>query len=230
MTPERLGVPGDVTVLLFDMDGVLTKTATVHFKAWKQMFESEGYEPFTQDDYNAHVDGMPREDGIRTFLRSRGVEPDEAEVARMAEKKQGFVQEVLDRDGVEVYEGSVRYVEAAEQAGLRRAVVSSSANTRQVLEAAGIIDRFEAIVDGNTIKERGLKGKPAPDTFVEAARELGAEPAGAVVFEDALSGVEAGRAGRFARVIGVDRVDQEQALLDHGADVVVQDLDELLPS
>lgn len=224
-----LGLPEGITTLLFDMDGVLTQTATVHFKAWKQMFEAEGHGPFSQDDYNEHVDGMPREEGIRTFLRSRGVEADDAEVERLGEEKQQLVQEVLDRDGVEVYDGSVRYVEAARAAGLRRAVVSSSANTRQVLEVAGILDHFEAIVDGVTIKEQGLKGKPAPDTFLRAAKELGATAAQAAVFEDAVSGVEAGRAGDFGHVIGVDRVDHADALRQHGADVVVQDLDELLP-
>ncbi len=137
------------------------------------MFEAEGYGPFEQDDYNEHVDGLPREEGIRGFLKSRGKDVDDAEVDRLAEEKQKLVEEVLERDGVEVYEGSVRYVDAAIEAGLFCAVVSSSANTRHVLQVAGLIDRFTAIVDGVTIKEEGLEGKPAPDTFVRAAAKLG---------------------------------------------------------
>ncbi len=224
----RLGLPDGIRACLFDMDGVLTKTATVHFKAWKQMFEDEGYGPFTQDDYNEHVDGLPREEGIRTFLKARGQDADDAEVDRLAEAKQEIVEEVLDRDGVEVYDGSVRYVDAAREAGLRLAVVSSSANTRKVLEAAKLLDRFETIVDGNTIKECGLNGKPAPDTFVHAAEKLGCSAKEAVVFEDATSGVQAGRDGDFGCVIGVDRVGHADDLREHGARVVVQDLDELL--
>jgi beta-phosphoglucomutase family hydrolase len=223
-----LGLPDGVSACLFDMDGVLTKTATVHEKAWKEMFESEGYGPFSQDDYNEYVDGLPREEGVRKFLASRGKHPDDAEIARLGDRKNDIVGRVLDRDGVEVYDGSVRYVRAARDAGLRRAVVSSSANTRHVLEVAGILDLFEAIVDGNTIKERGLHGKPAPDTFLAGARELGAGAEHAAVFEDALAGVAAGRAGGFGHVIGVDRVDQAAALREHGADVVVEDLAELL--
>lgn len=226
MTP--LGLPDGITACLFDMDGVLTKTATVHFKAWKQMFEEEGYGPFEQDDYNAHVDGLPRDEGIRGFLKARGKEVDDAEVARLGEKKNQLVQEVLDRDGVEVYDGSVRYVDAAIAAGLSCAVVSSSANTRHVLQVAGLLDRFTTIVDGNTIKECALKGKPAPDTFLKGAEDLGADAAHAVVFEDATAGVQAGRDGDFAFVVGVDRVDHADDLRAHGADVVVQDLEDLL--
>lgn len=224
----RLGLPDVVRACLFDMDGVLTKTATVHFKAWKQMFEEEGYGPFGQDDYNEHVDGLPRDDGIRAFLKSRGERPDDAEVERLGDRKNAIVQEVLDRDGVEVYGGSVRYVEAARDAGLRRAVVSSSANTRHVLQVAGLLDLFEAIVDGNAIKERGMRGKPAPDTFLAGAQALGADAAHAAVFEDATSGVQAGHDGGFGCVIGVDRVGHADDLRAHGATVVVRDLDELL--
>jgi beta-phosphoglucomutase family hydrolase len=223
-----LGLPDGVSACLFDMDGVLTRTATVHEKAWKEMFESEGYGPFGQDDYNEFVDGKPREEGVRSFLESRGKHVDDAEIERLGDRKNDLVQKVLDRDGVEVYDGSIRYVRAARDAGLRRAVVSSSANTRHVLEVAGIRDLFEAIVDGNTISEQGLHGKPAPDTFLAGARELGAAPAQAAVFEDALAGVAAGRAGAFGRVIGVDRVGHADALREHGADVVVEDLAELL--
>ena len=222
------GLPDGVGVCLFDMDGVLTKTATVHARAWKQLFEEAGYGPFTDDDYNEHVDGLPRDEGIRSFLKSRGKEVDAAEVERLGDRKNALVQEVLDRDGVQVYDDAVDYVKAAGDAGLHRAVVSSSANTRKVLETAGLLEHFETIVDGNTIKERSLKGKPAPDTFLAAAKELGADAAHAAVFEDATSGVQAGRDGGFACVVGVDRVGHAAALRAHGASVVVQALTELL--
>jgi beta-phosphoglucomutase family hydrolase len=229
-----LGLPDGVHACLFDLDGVLTKTAVVHAEAWKQLFDQYldqrggPHEPFTDSDYQEHIDGLPRYDGVRNFLQSRGIEVDDAEVHRLGDRKNELVQEILHRDGVEAYEGSVAYVRAARDAGLRRAVVSSSTNCREVLEVAGILDLFEEIVDGHVIGEAGLKGKPAPDTFLEGARRVGAQPAEAAVFEDALGGVEAGRAGRFGRVVGVDRVGHREALLEHGADVVVEDLSELL--
>jgi beta-phosphoglucomutase family hydrolase len=233
-----LGLPDGIRACLFDLDGVLTQTAKVHFAAWKELFDGvlrersqrtgEPFAEFTQDDYDEHVDGLPRYDGVRNFLRSRGIEIDDAEVHRLGDRKNDLVQELIRRDGVQVYEGSVAYVRAARDAGLRRAVVSSSANTRVVLEAAGILELFEAIVDGHDVQEHGLKGKPAPDTFLEGARRLGVPAAAAAVFEDALAGVEAGRAGGFGYVVGVDRVGQRDALLRHGADIVVDDLAELL--
>lgn len=237
-----LGLPDAVTACLFDMDGVLTRTAAVHAAAWKSMFDefltARGLPPFdAKDDYDEYVDGKPREDGTRSFLESRGIDlpdgdPDDPPGAQtmygLSNRKNELVLKKLADDGVETYDGSVRYVRAVRDAGLRTAVVSSSANTRQVLAAAGIADLFEARVDGLTIAERGLKGKPAPDTFLAAARELGAEPSQAAVFEDALAGVAAGRAGAFGHVIGVDRVGQAEALRAHGADVVVKDLAELL--
>jgi beta-phosphoglucomutase family hydrolase len=230
-----LGLPDGISALLFDLDGVLTKTATVHAKAWKQMFDAflrerdgEGFTPFDlHHDYDEHVDGKPREDGVRDFLRSRGIDADEALVKRLGDRKNDLVQEVIERDGVEVYEGSVDYARAAKDKGLKLAVVSSSANARPVLESVGILALFDDVVDGHAVAEDGLKGKPAPDTFLEGARRLGVEPAHAVVFEDALAGVEAGRAGRFGYVVGVDRVGQAQALQEHGASVVVSDLGEL---
>lgn len=230
-----LGLPDTIKALLFDMDGVLTQTAKVHAAAWKQMFDDflsergKGEEPFTLPrDYEEHVDGKPRYDGVRDFLVSRGIEPDEALVKQLGDRKNDLVQALIRKDGVEVYDGSVRYVHAARDAGLRTAVVSSSKNTPEILEAAGIADLFDDVVDGHAVEDRGIKGKPAPDTFLAAARDLGVEPAQAAVFEDALAGVEAGRAGDFGHVIGVDRGGEADALREHGADVVVEDLAELL--
>jgi HAD superfamily hydrolase (TIGR01509 family) len=174
------------------------------------------------------VDGKPREDGTRSFLESRGIELSDAEIKELGDRKNELVLKLIDEQGVEVYGGSVRYVKAAIDAGLRRAVVSSSANTKAVLKSAGLLDLFEEIVDGNTLAEEHLNGKPAPDSFLAGARKLGVEASQATVFEDALAGVEAGRAGNFGYVVGVDRVGQADALKAHGADVVVSDLEELL--
>lgn len=240
-------LPAEITACLFDLDGVLTKTAVVHAQAWKEMFDAflreraqrtgEPFVAFDLDtDYGEHVDGKPRADGVRSFLASRGIELEEGEaddgpdadtVRGLGTRKNDLVLALIREQGVEVYEGSVRFVEAAREAGLRRAVVSSSANCRDVLESAGIADLFEARIDGVTIDEEGLAGKPAPDTFLAGARALGVEPAQAAVFEDALAGVEAGRAGAFGLVVGVDRADHADALREHGADVVVEDLAEL---
>jgi len=230
-----LGLPDGITALLFDLDGVLTQTAKVHAAAWKQMFDEylrktqgDDFRPFTDDDYNDHVDGKPRYDGVRSFLDSRGIEHDEKLVHELGDRKNDLVLALIHDHGVEPYTGSVRYLKAARDAGLRRAVVSSSANCRDVLVAAGIEDMLEARVDGNMVEERHLKGKPAPDMFLEGAKALGVEPSHAAVFEDALAGVEAGRAGDFGYVVGVDRVGHAAALREHGADVVVEDLAELL--
>ncbi|HEY2479389.1 MAG TPA: beta-phosphoglucomutase family hydrolase [Solirubrobacterales bacterium] len=244
----KLDLPDAITALLFDLDGVLTKTAVVHDKAWKQMFDAflkrragekgEDFVPFDPDaDYNEYVDGKPRYDGVRSFLQSRGIElpegdpddpPDAETVCGLGNRKNALVLELIDKDGVEPYEGSVAFVKAAREAGLRRAVVSSSANCQQVLEAAGIADLFEERIDGNVADEKHLKGKPAPDTYLAGAEALGVEPAAACVFEDAVSGVEAGAAGNFGHVVGVDRVGHAAALREHGADVVVDDLAELI--
>ena len=229
-----LGLPDGVTACLFDLDGVLTKTAAVHAKAWKQMFDDylreRGDErPFDlHDDYDEYVDGKPRDAGVRDFLASRDIHVDEAEVKRLGDVKNDLVLDLIRRDGVEPYEGSVSYLHAVRDAGLRRAVVSSSHNCGDVLRAAGIEDLLEERVDGNVTDQLGLHGKPAPDTFLEGARRLGVEPSQAAVFEDALAGVQAGAAGHFGHVIGVDRAGQRDALKQHGADVVVDDLAELL--
>ena len=241
-------LPGAVRACLFDMDGVLTRTATVHAAAWKEMFDEflrgwstrtgAAFAPFDPAvDYLRYVDGKKRADGTRAFLASRGIQlpegdpgdpPEAPTVHGLGNRKNTLVLEHLERDGVEVFDDAVRFVRAARDAGLRRAVVSASANTAQVLESAGIAGLFEARVDGVVAAERGLAGKPAPDTFLAAARELGVPPSAAAVFEDALAGVAAGRAGGFALVVGVDRAGQAGALRAHGADVVVADLGELL--
>src|SRR3954453_10178915 len=198
----------------------------------------EPFVPFDSGaDYNAYVDGKPRYDGVRSFLASRGIElpegsPDDPPAANtvygLGNRKNELVLALLKRDGVEAYEGSVRYARAVRAAGLHTAVVSASANCKDVLEAAGIEDLFEVRIDGVVADQKHLQGKPAPDTFLAAAEQLAVEPADAAVFEDALAGVEAGRAGSFGFVVGVDRVGQREALLQHGADVVVSDLSELL--
>lgn len=243
-----LGLPDGTRACLFDLDGVLTETATVHAAAWKQMFdaylreraEREGTEfvPFDPvADYGEYVDGKPRADGVRSFLASRGIElpegsdddPPEAETIRgLGTRKNRLVLKLIHEQGVEPFEGSVRYLEAVRDAGLRRAVVSSSANCREVLVAAGIEEFFEARIDGIVAARDGLRGKPAPDTFLAAAKALGVEPAEAVVFEDAVAGVEAGRAGGFGCVVGVDRLDHADELREHGATIVVSDLGDLL--
>ncbi len=249
MATARPDLPEQIAACLFDMDGVLTRTATVHAKAWAEAFDAllqrraeaggpafVAFDPVA--DYTAHVDGKPREDGVRDFLASRSIElpegspedPPTAETVRgVGNAKNAKLLEVLERDGVEVFEGSVRFLHAALDAGLRTAVVSSSANTVAALTSAGLLDLMEERVDGTTIAAEGLKGKPAPDTFLLAAERLGLEPSACAVIEDALAGVAAGRAGNFGWVIGVDRAGQREALLRDGADVVVDDLAELLP-
>jgi beta-phosphoglucomutase family hydrolase len=231
-----LDLPTGITTCLFDLDGVLTQTAKVHARAWKEMFDAYlrelPGEPFAEfalpRDYDEYVDGKPRLDGVRSFLVSRGIEAPEETVQGLGTRKNELVLRLIREQGVEVYEGSVRFAAAARDQGLRRAVVSSSTNCKDVLEAAGIDDLFEARVDGVVAERDGLAGKPAPDTFLAGARMLGAEPAAAAVFEDALAGVQAGRAGNFGWVVGVDRSGHADDLRRHGADVVVEDLAELL--
>jgi beta-phosphoglucomutase family hydrolase len=243
-----LGLPDSIRGCLFDLDGVLTETAKVHDAAWKEMFDGylrerarQSGEPFVPfdpvADYDQYVDGKPRADGTRSFLASRGIElpeghendpPDAQTVYGLGNRKNEIVLRRIHEDGVEAYPGSVTYVRAVKDAGLPRAVVSSSTNCRDVLVAAGIEDLFDARIDGVVAERDHLRGKPAPDTFLAGARALGLKPTAATVFEDALAGVAAGRAGGFGFVVGVDRVGQAAALQQHGADVVVKDLAELL--
>jgi beta-phosphoglucomutase family hydrolase len=243
-----LGLRDGIEACLFDLDGVLTQTAKVHAAAWKQMFDEQlraraeatggSFEPFDSvADYDEYVDGKPRYDGVRSFLAARGIElpegtpddpPDAQTVHGLGNRKNDLVLAMMKRDGVQVYAGSVRYVRAVREAGLGRAVVTSSANAGEVLAAAGIDDLFDVRIDGVVAAREHLSGKPAPDTFVAGARALGVMPDRAAVFEDALAGVAAGRAGRFGLVVGVDRVGQADALREHGADVVVSDLADLL--
>jgi beta-phosphoglucomutase family hydrolase len=230
----KLGLPAGIAACLFDLDGVLTETARVHAKAWKQAFDEflaglPGQAPFDPVlDYDEYVDGKPREDGVRSFLRSRGIRLDEAEVARLAGRKDDLFLGLIHRQGVQTYPGSVRYLDAVRRGGLPTAVVSSSKHTTEVLKAAGLAGRFDVQVDGLVAERERLRGKPAPDTYLSAARRLGLEAPACAVFEDALAGVEAGRAGGFGLVVGVDRAHQRQELLRHGANVVVDDLGELL--
>ena len=246
---RALGLLPETRACLFDLDGVLTQTARVHAAAWKEMFDEflrrraqqtgEPYVPFDAGpDYYAFVDGRRLFDGVRWFLASRASElpegtiddpPSRDTVGGLGNRKNELVLRLIREQGVQVYDGSVRYVQAVKAAGLRRAVVSASANCREVLVAARIEPLFEVRIDGVVAERESLKGKPAPDTFLAAARALDVEPVAAAVFEDALAGVEAGRAGRFGLVVGVDRVGQADALREHGADVVVTDLAELLP-
>lgn len=238
-----LGLPPPVSACLFDLDGVLTDTASVHRAAWKDTFDpilsAREMAPFTERDYDDYVDGKPREDGVRDFLASRGVvlppgepgDPPTAEtIVGVGARKNHLLLERIRRDGVTVYEGSRRYLEAARAAGLHRVVVSSSANTSEVLRVTGLDALIEGRIDGVTLVERHLPGKPAPDSFLAGASLIGVPPQAAAVFEDATAGVAAGRAGGFGYIVGVNRLDQvhASALRDHGADVVVTDLAELV--
>jgi beta-phosphoglucomutase family hydrolase len=242
---QVLGLPDGITACLFDLDGVLTQTAKVHAEAWKQTFDEylrkrdgDDFTPFDKGhDYNEYVDGMPRYDGVRSFLKSRDIElpegstddpPDKETVCGIGNRKNDLVLKLIHEHGVDAYEGSVRYVHAARDAGFKRAVVSASANCRDVLKAAGIDDLFDAIIDGNVATEKHLRGKPHPDTFLAGAEALDVAREKAVVFEDATAGVQAGHDGGFGFVVGVDRVDHADDLRKHGASVVVKDLDELL--
>jgi beta-phosphoglucomutase family hydrolase len=242
-----LGLPEAVHACLFDLDGVLTDTASVHTKAWKVMFDAfleqrakttgQQFVPFDAvEDYLKYVDGKKREDGVRSFLASRGIElpdgnPDDSAdkdtVSGLGTRKNDAFQETLEKDGVKVFDGSRRYLEKVTAAGLATAVVSSSANTRQVLQITGLDKFIQQRVDGVTLREEHIAGKPAPDSYLRAAELLNVQPAAAAVFEDALSGVESGRAGNFY-VVGVDRVGQADELRSHGADVVVTDLGDLI--
>jgi beta-phosphoglucomutase family hydrolase len=245
-----LGLPDHITACLFDMDGVLTQTATVHNAAWAETFDAflrrrsaetgEPFRPFDpREDYTRYVDGRQRADGVRTFLASRGITideggpddpPDADTVNGIGNRKNATLVRRIREDGVQVYDGSVAYVHAARQAGRRTAVVSASANTPDILRITKLEELMDVVVDGNVARRLGLRGKPQPDTFALAADQLGVRHDGAAVFEDAIAGVQAGRAGNFGWVVGVDRVgpDHAAALREAGADVVVRDLSELL--
>jgi beta-phosphoglucomutase family hydrolase len=243
-----LGLPSAIRACLFDVDGVLTQTARLHAMAWKEMFDAflrsraeatgHAFEPFDAErDYHEYVDGKLRYDGVRSFLAARGIDlaegdpgdpPGTETVIGLGDWKNELVLSLIRRGGVETYPGSVLYVRAARNAGLRRAVVSASKNCRDILLAAGIDDLFEEVIDGIVAEREHLSGKPSPDTFLAGAHAVGVRPAEAAVFEDALVGVAAGRAGGFGFVVGVNRSDHAVALLDHGADIVVSDLAELL--
>ncbi|MCK9250151.1 MAG: beta-phosphoglucomutase family hydrolase [Solirubrobacteraceae bacterium] len=257
--PDLVALPSGLRAYLFDMDGVLTDTARLHAGAWKRMFDDAlrvladrdgvAFTPFDVDaDYHRHVDGRPRYDGIRAFLASRGItlpdgpppgdddpgrhdpeDPSGWTVRSLGDLKNAHVQELLADGVVDVYPGSVAFVDAVRAAGARTAVVSSSANAEAILAAGGIRDRFDVVVDGRSLVPRGLRGKPAPDGYLAAAEDLGAGPDDAVVFEDAIAGVAAGRDGGFRVVVGVDRTGRADALRRAGAHVVVDDLSRLAP-
>ncbi|MFF8031920.1 MULTISPECIES: beta-phosphoglucomutase family hydrolase [unclassified Streptomyces] len=234
-----LGLPDDILACLFDLDGVVTKTAVVHAAAWKETFdaflrerEGEAFRPFGDADYGEYVDGRPRADGVRAFLASRGIElpggrPEDPPGARtvhgLGNRKNELLLARIRTDGVEAYDGTLRYITAVRARGLRTAIVSSSANCRDVLRSIGAEDLFDVRIDAVVAAERGLPGKPKPDTFLAAARDLGVDPSRAAVFEDAPAGMDAGRAGRFGYVVGVDRVGRADALYARGADRVVSD-------
>jgi beta-phosphoglucomutase family hydrolase len=245
-----LGLPDTVRACLFDLDGVLTDTASVHKKAWKAMFDSylhgraertdEPFVPFdVDDDYLTYIDGKKREDGVRSFLAARKItlpegdpndDPSKESVHGLGNRKNELFHQTIREDGVKVFEGSRRYLEAVAAAGVAAAVVSSSANTREVLDITGLAEFVEVRVDGVTMRDEGIAGKPAPDSFLRAAELLDTSVDRAAVFEDALAGVAAGHAGHFGVVIGVDRVGHGEALRANGADVVVTDLAKLLDS
>lgn len=233
-----------VDAALFDLDGVLTPTAEVHMRAWEVMFSrfldglDDEHEPYTDEDYFAHVDGRPRYEGVAAFLESRGIElphgdpsdaPDAQTVCGLGNRKNDVFRELLETEGIEAYPGSLQLLDHLREVGTAVAVVSSSRNAREVLRTAGLAPRFEVVVDGTLAAQEGLPGKPRPDTFVYAAQQLGRDPARAVVVEDAVSGVRAGAAGGFAAVVGVDRGVGADTLREAGATEVVADLAELVP-
>ncbi|HUE67533.1 MAG TPA: beta-phosphoglucomutase family hydrolase [Candidatus Acidoferrum sp.] len=223
-----LGLPPQIAACLFDLDGVITKTAVQHARAWKQVFELHGISFDEVKDYDAYVDGKPREDGVRSVLQARNITATDALVEEIAAEKDHLFLELIRKEGVETYPSSVLYVEAARQRTLKVAIVSSSKHTTDVLNAAHLQDLFDAQVDGIVAENEHLEGKPHPDTYLRAAEMLGTSADRSAVYEDALAGVEAGKAGRFGLVVGVDRAGQGEALRQHGADIVVSDLAELM--
>ncbi len=246
MDPSAVDI-ADYQAAIFDMDGVVTRTATVHARAWKEMFDAflqahaertgTPFIPFDEEtEYWEHVDGLPRQEGVRRFLAARGIDLPEGEeddppehdtIHGLGRRKDALIQAVIERDGVEVFPDWLERVRQWRAAGVRTAIVSSSRNCRRMIEAAGIEDLFDALVDGETARELGLRGKPDADIFLVAAERLGVAPGQSVVFEDAISGVQAGAAGPFALVVGVARHDNHDVLRAHGADVAVAALTEL---
>ncbi|MDF2460367.1 MAG: pgmB [Nitrospira sp.] len=234
---------------LFDLDGVVTKTAVVHAHAWQQLFDAylktyarrtgRAFEPFDiKYDYRTYVDGKPRYEGVKSFLESRGIDlpwgnpddgPEEDTIYGLGNKKDGYFETQLREKGVIVYEGTVKFLRVVRSRGIKTAVVSSSKHCKEVLEVVGLTMLFDTRVDGIELQRLRLRGKPAPDTFWEASRRLGVEPPQAIVIEDAQVGVAAGRAGGFGLVIALDRQRQAEVLRQHGADIVTEDLAELLP-
>ncbi|MFF2272590.1 HAD family hydrolase [Agromyces sp. NPDC058136] len=239
---DRATPPRDIRGWLFDLDGVITPTATVHMHAWARLFtpylEQHGAAPYTEADYFAHIDGKPRYDGVRSLLASRGIRIDEGDVTDapdfetvhgLGNRKNAAFNETLAEEGVAAYPASVAFLDAVQAAGCHVAVVSSSKNAPAVLAAAGLADRFEVVVDGGYAAAEGLPGKPSPETFERAAELLGLPTTACAVVEDAESGVQAGAAGDFGLVVGVDRGVGRAVLERLGADVVVDELDELIP-
>jgi beta-phosphoglucomutase family hydrolase len=229
-----LGLSSNITACLFDLDGVITQTAKVHARAWKQMFDAfletqPQQPPFDPvNDYERYIDGKPREDGVRSFLASRHLTVPEENIQALAAQKDRLFLEMIHTQGVETYDGSIQYIHAARVSGRKLAVVSSSKHTTEVLRAVNLAELFDAQVDGIVAEREHLKGKPAPDTYLRAAQMLNRTPQQSAVYEDALAGVEAGRAGGFGLVVGVDRGGEKEALHQHGADIVVNDLADLL--
>ncbi|MBB1023672.1 MULTISPECIES: HAD family hydrolase [unclassified Dietzia] len=230
-----------IDAVLFDLDGVITPTAEKHMQAWKRMFTAyfadRGIAPYSDSDYFHYIDGKPRVEGIASMLAARGItlpegddedSPDADTINGLGQRKNIVFRELLD-EGIEPYPGSVAYLDALDAAGIASCVVSSSKNARPVLEAAGLLDRFEVIVDGLLAQADRIPGKPRPDTYLRAAELLGVPAGRCAVIEDAVSGVQAGAAGGFARVVGVDRGAGREVLLREGADIVVDDLADLIP-
>lgn len=233
MGSNDLGLPPQITACLFDLDGVITQTARVHARAWKEMFDpylkEKGQPPFDiATDYLEYVDGKPREDGVRSFLASRHITPTDAEVQELSARKDRLFVDLIHRDGVQTYPGSIDYLHAVRAKGFKLAVVSASKHTTDVLRAANLHGFFDAQVDGLVAQQEHLKGKPAPDTYLRAASMLHVDARDAAVYEDALAGVAAGRAGSFGLVVGIDRNHHADELRAHGADIVVGDLSELI--
>jgi trehalose 6-phosphate phosphatase len=241
-TPDNSEENNRIDALIFDLDGVITQTRKTHKKAWKEMFgrffekQQGGQAPMSEEDYQQYIDGKPRFQGVKSFLESRGIElpfgdPNDAPgfetICALGNIKNQVFNDILDRDGVEVYEDALQWLKAWRGKGLKTAIVSSSKNCKKIIDAAGIADLFDTRVDGMVSEELGLKGKPDPDIFTEAARRLDARPENSVVFEDAISGVQAGQRGFFGLVVGVNRFDNGEALLGNGADICIEDFSEL---